>query len=194
MESQASNYPATFEADGPSPQSRLSVFFRLILLIPHAIPVAVIMLLAEILLLLAWFAILFTGRFPARFSGFMTGALRWQARANGYAWLLTDAYPPFSLGDEEQYPVRSRFDVTLEGRNRVTVFFRPLLAIPHFIVLSVLGVIGEFALVIGWIVALFTASLPAGIHSFLAGVQRYNNRLSAYLFLLTDEYPPFSIS
>ncbi|MFQ5382406.1 MAG: DUF4389 domain-containing protein, partial [Dehalococcoidia bacterium] len=82
----------------------------------------------------------------------------------------------------------------LEGRNRLTVFFRPLLAIPHIVVLSVLGVIGEVVLLVAWVVALFTASVPDGIHSFLAGVQRYNNRLSAYLFLLTDEYPPFSIS
>lgn len=194
MESQSSSYPATFEADGPSPQSRLSVFFRLILLIPHAIAVGVVVLIAEILAFLAWFAILFTGRFPGGFSSFMTGALRWQARANGYAWLLTGAYPPFSLGDEEQYPVRSRFDVALGGRNRLTVFFRGLLAIPHVVVLSVLGVIGEVVLLVAWVVALFTASVPDGIHSFLAGVQRYNNRLSAYLFLLTDEYPPFSIS
>lgn len=194
MSAVQSGYPAVFEVDSPAPQSRLTVFFRPLLLIPHLIVVYFVLLLAEILTFLAWFAILFTGRYPAGFAGLTVGAMRWLARVNGYNYLLTGKYPPFSMDEVADYPVRASVTTALEGRNRLTVFFRPLMLIPHVIVLYIVGIAASVVLLISWVVALFTGSVPAGLHGFLAGVQRWGFRVFAYGFLLTDEYPPFSLS
>ncbi len=78
-------------------------------------------------------------------------------------------------------------------QNRVTVVFRLILAIPQFIVLFFLGIAVFFVLIIGWFGALFTGRLPEFAHSFLSGVIRWEIRVNAYLFLLTDIYPPFSL-
>lgn len=76
-------------------------------------------------------------------------------------------------------------------RSRLTSFFRVLLAIPHFIVIGVLGFIAMFAILIGWICALFTGRLPGGIHNYLARLLNYSFQLNAYLYYVVDPYPPF---
>lgn len=194
MSSVAAAYPATLEVSEAAPQGRLGVFFRIILAIPQLIVSGLVVLVAEILTFFAWFVVLFTGRYPASFADFVAGSLRWSTRVNGYTLLLTSQYPPFSLGDEPDYPVRAGFEVALENRNRLTVFFRLIMAIPHVIVLYIIQIVAMIVLFISWIVALFTGSVPAGMHNFLAGFLRYSTRFNAYVWLLTDEYPPFSIS
>lgn len=194
MSSISSSYPATFEADAPVAQGRLGVFFRLILAIPQAIVVGLVLWVAQLLTFLAWFAILFTGKYPMGFANFVVGSLRWQARFNGYQYLLTGRYPPFSLDAEPDYPIRATFDVAAEGRNRLTVFFRVIMIIPHAVLLTIISMVASIVMFIAWIAALVTGSVPAGMHTFLTGVQNYSTRVSAYMFLLTDEYPPFSVS
>lgn len=78
-------------------------------------------------------------------------------------------------------------------QNRVTVIFRIILAIPQFVVLFFLGIAAFVVLVIGWFAALVTGELPEFAHSFLGGVIRWEIRVNAYMFLLTDQYPPFSL-
>jgi hypothetical protein len=78
-------------------------------------------------------------------------------------------------------------------QRRVTVVFRIILAIPQFVVLFFLGIAGFFVAVIGWFAALFTGRLPEFAHSYLSGLVRWEIRVNAYLFLLTDQYPPFSL-
>jgi hypothetical protein len=77
-------------------------------------------------------------------------------------------------------------------RNRVTVFFRGLLAIPHFIVLALWSIVAEIAIVVAWIAALITGRVPAGLHNFFASWLRYTTHVYAYVFILADPYPPFS--
>ena len=77
-------------------------------------------------------------------------------------------------------------------RNRLTVFFRQLLVIPHLIVLTLWSIVAEFAILIAWFAALFTGSVPAGLHNFIASWLRYATHVYAYLFMLADPYPPFS--
>lgn len=188
------SYPADLHTDPPQTQSRLSVFFRLILAIPHTIILGALAYVVSVTAFIAWIAILVTGKCPEGLWKFHAGYLRWTARANGYMYLLTDRYPPFSLDDDVNYPVRFTAEPQLDGRNRLTVFFRPLLMIPHAIALAVLGIVASILLLVGWIIALFTGRVPDGIHTFLAGVMRWSMRLSAYIFLLRDEYPPFSMN
>ncbi len=91
-------YPVTFDVDYPEKLSRLLIFVKWLLAIPHFIVLYFLQLVANILTLISWFAILFTGRFPRGMFDFLVGVERWSMRANAYAfWLMTDSYPPFSL-------------------------------------------------------------------------------------------------
>jgi Domain of unknown function (DUF4389) len=79
------------------------------------------------------------------------------------------------------------------GQNRLTVLVRLILAIPHLVVLWVLGIAAEVVLVVGWFAALVLGRLPDGLAGFLAGYLRWLARVQAYLLLLTDVYPPFEL-
>ncbi len=192
--SMAPAYPFGLEVDGPAPQGRLTVFFRLFMLIPHAIILEFIGLATGVVAIIAWFAILCTGKYPAGLLSFSVNALHWQTRYSGYSGLLTGAYPPFAMGPDAKYPVRLLAEGQETGRNRLTVFFRYFMIIPHIIVLYFVLIAAAVVLLIAWIAALFTGSVPAGMHNFLTGVLRWQTRLTAYAGLLTDQYPPFSLS
>ena len=192
--SMAPAYPFTFDVDPPAPQSRLTVFFRLILAIPHAIILAVLGLVAAVITLVAWFIILITGSYPVGMSNFVVNFLHWSARFSGYLMLLTDKYPPFALGPDDSYPVRLGGTAAESGRNRLTVFFRIIMIIPHYIILYFLNIAAQVVVLICWFIALFTGSVPEGMHNFITGYNRWNMRYTAYALLLTDEYPPFALN
>jgi len=101
MEQQVSKekaeYPITVGVTYPEKLSRLSTFFRLLLVIPQAIVLYIIQIIAGIFLFFAWWVILFTGNYPKGLFDFVAGYLRWNTRVSGYVLLLTDKYPPFSL-------------------------------------------------------------------------------------------------
>ncbi len=138
------------------------------------------------MLVISWFAALFTGQVPAGLADFLAGYLRWFSRVTAYVWLLTDAYPPFALADEA-YPVR--VSVTPGRLNRLAVLFRLFLAIPAFIVAEVAGWgIGIAALVI-WLIVLIAGRMPDTLYQALAAILRYLIRLQGYWLLLTATYP-----
>src|SRR5436190_22509021 len=87
------SFPFTVEVDDPQPQNRLSVLLRLIFVIPQLIAMAVIGIVAEIITIIAWLAIVITGKYPAGMMNFVVGAARWSTRVRGYMLLLTDKYP-----------------------------------------------------------------------------------------------------
>ncbi len=194
MASAASAYPVVVDIDPAAPQSRLSVFLRIIFAIPQLIVVYFVGLAASIVTLIAWLAILFTGKYPEGMLKFSIGALRWQTRVGAYMALLTDKYPQFSLEEDAAYPVRLSVDGQVEGRNRLTCFFRILMLIPAVIVLYLVTIAAEVCILIAWLVALFTGSVPEGIHNFIAGWLRWQTRVSAYALLQVDQYPPFSLN
>jgi hypothetical protein len=88
--------------------------------------------------------------------------------------------------------LRTGFAPELEDRNRLTVGFRIILAIPQLIVLAVLGVAAFVAWVIGFFAVLFTGRWPEGLRTFVVGYMRWFTRVEAYVGLLTDAYPPFA--
>jgi uncharacterized protein DUF4389 len=197
-------------------RNRLTVAFRIILAIPHLLlvggPVAAVWAwtqstdggvtkhdwsagagalgaVAAVCALIAWFAILFTGRYPEGLRSLVTFYLRWRVRATAYVAMLRDEYPPFGEGD---YPASFEF-VPLNGeRNRVSVAFRPILIIPHLIVIWVLGIAWGLTSIIAWFAVLFTGEYPRALYHFALNVFQWNTRVEAYGLLLHDEYPPFS--
>ncbi len=189
MDAPAGQYPVRLQIDVSERGNRLTTLFRLLLAIPHIIVLYVIGIVAQILTILLWFVILITGKRPEGMTGFLVYVLRWSTRANAYLSLLTDEYPPFS-GDERQYPVRIQVDYSEPG-NRLTTLFRLLLAIPHIIALTVLGIVAEIVTIVLWIAIIITGKRPGGLARFLVYYLRWSTRVNAYLSLLTDDYPPF---
>ena len=191
------SYPATFTFDPPESIARWRVIGNVILAIPHLIIAYVLNIVAEVLAFVAWILGVFTGKVPEGILGVIAMTLRYSTRASVYASFLKEEYPPFTfattLADPGDDPrVRVDYGSETEGRNRLTIFFRILLAIPHIIVISLIGIVAFFVYVIAWFAVLFTGKWPTGLRNFVIGLTRWTTRLNAYMYLLTDEYPPFS--
>jgi Domain of unknown function (DUF4389) len=170
----------------PAPQSRLTVLFRIFMAIPHLAVLYIVNFALEIVAVIGWFAALFTGALPEWAHTFIAGVVRWQTRVAAYVFLLTDAYPPFSL-DDAAYPVRL---VTRPTRlSRLAVFFRIILAIPVALI-SGLAAFGFLILsFVGWLITLVTGQLPTALHQAGAAIVRYQARYSGYFFMVTSDYP-----
>jgi hypothetical protein len=140
--------------------------------------------------IIAWLAILVTGRHPRGLWDLAAFYLRWRVRAVAYVALLADPYPPFGDG---AYPAELRLARPDGDRARLSVAFRPLLAVPHFIVLWALGIAWAIATLIALISILIWRRYPEGLNRFAVGVLRWGARVEAYVLLLRDEYPPFSL-
>ena len=194
MSMSAPAYPITVEADDAAPQSRLGVFFRILLVIPHVIVLALLGLVTGLITFVAWFTILFTGGYPEGMMNFVINVSHWSTRVSGYMYLLTGKYPPFAMGPDDSYPVRLIAQGETEGRNRLTTFFRIFMLIPQVIVLYFVQIALEVVGLIAWFAALFTGRVPDGLHSFLTGGLRWQTRVNLYASLITDKYPPFGLN
>jgi hypothetical protein len=185
------SYPVTFEADYVERRNRLTTFFRLILMIPVAIVLYVFGIVASIAILIAWFAIVITGRYPKGLYTFVADFNRFLARVTAYGVLLTDAYPPFSGAEDPAYPVRMQFTGPLESYSRLKTFFRLLLAIPIMVMRYVMGLLLEIGAFAAWFVILVTGKMPRGLFDLMVLANSYTARSDAYVYLLTETYPPF---
>jgi hypothetical protein len=172
---------------GPARQSRLTVLVRIFMVLPHLVVLAFLGIAAEVVAIIGWFGALFTGRLPVFAADFLTGYLRWHTRVTGYAILLTDVYPPFSLEDAD-YPIR--VDVAPGPLNRLAVLFRLFLMIPAWIVQTLLGY-GAYTIVqlVSWLIMLITGEMPAELHQALAAVVRFQARTLGFGLMLTSAYP-----
>ena len=185
------SYPVTFEADYVEQRNRLTTFFRLILLIPVAIVLYVFGIVASIAIVIAWFAIVITGRYPAGLFKFVADFNRFVARVTAYAVLLTDVYPPFNGADDPAYPVRMEFAGPLDPYSRLKTFFRIILAIPIMVLRYVMGLLLEIGAIAAWVVIVVTGKMPRGLFDLMVLANSYTARSDAYLYLLTETYPPF---
>ncbi len=185
------SYPVSFEADYAEPRNRLTAFFRLILAIPVAIVLYLYAIVAFIAIVIAWFAIVFTARFPKGLYDFVAGFVRFLTRVTAYAALLCDPYPPFGGAPDASYPVRMEFAGPLERYSRPKTFFRFILAIPIVFVRYAMAILLEIGAVGAWVVILVTGKLPRGLFDLMVLANSYTARSDAYLYLLTETYPPF---
>jgi hypothetical protein len=185
------SYPVTFQADYAERRNRLTAFFRLILAIPLAIVLYVYGIIAWIAILIAWFAIVFTARYPKGLYEFVARYLRFLTRVTAYAVLLCDPYPPFGGAADASYPVRMEFAGPLEHYSRLKTFFRIIIAIPLMILRYVMGLLLEIGAIGAWVVIVITGKMPRGLFDLMVLANSYTARSDAYLFLLTETYPPF---
>jgi hypothetical protein len=198
MDIASSGYPATLTVETPPKIANWRPLVQWFLAIPHLIMVNVLGFVAEVVAVISWFAILFTGKLPEGLAGVQALYLRYVNRTYAYAGFLREDYPPFAFdttaADPGDYPgVRTDLTPALENRNRLTTFFRLILVFPHFIALAVLGLVAWVVILIAFFAVIFTGAWPDGLRTFIVGVLRWSTRVNAYFLLLTDEYPPFSL-
>jgi hypothetical protein len=170
-------------------RSRLTVFFRLLLVIPHVIWLYIWSIGVSVTVLIAWFAALFTGRVPDGLHNFNAGFLRYSTRVTGYLFLLANPWPPFSSSDP--YPIDVRVDPP-EKQSRLTVFFRLILAIPAIILVYVFRLVNQLVAFLAWFYCLALGRMHEGMRNISAWLLRYEVQTYAYLMLLTDRYPSFA--
>jgi hypothetical protein len=190
-------YPFNLDVDSPAVVRRWRPLLNWLLVIPHQLWLFVLLLGVEVVAFLGWFAIMFTGRLPERWGDYIMSVLRYQWRISTYLYAWTDMYPEFATPagyvDPNDYPA-VLYSARPQNRNRLTVFFRALLAIPHYIVLYIFSILAFVVLVAGWFVVLFTGRWPVGMRGFCVGWQRWSFRVLAYVALVTDDYPPFGVA
>jgi hypothetical protein len=183
-------HPVQLVVGGDMRRSRLTVLLRLILAIPHYVVLALWGIVAELALIVAWFAGLIMGELPGGLHGFLASFLRYQTRLAAYLLLLVDPYPPFSGGDDP-YPV----DVQIappQAQSRLTIFFRLILAIPALILAYVFRLVNQAIAFLGWFYCLATGEMHDGMANLSAWLLRYEVQTYAYIGLLTERYPALS--
>ena len=167
-------------------RGRLSVAFRLLLVLPQAVVLSVLWLVGLVAVVVGWFAALVLGRLPEPIARYLCHLTRYTTRVYAYGWLLTDRYPPFRFLAED-YPVQ--VDLAPGRLNRLAVLFRLFLAIPAMI-LSGLAVAGwEVAGFFIWLLVLVLGRVPGPLFDATTAVLRYSMRLNAYALLVTAAYP-----
>ncbi|HEY2258944.1 MAG TPA: DUF4389 domain-containing protein [Solirubrobacteraceae bacterium] len=184
-------YPVTFEVDYIEQRNRLTTFFRLILAIPLFIWLWLYSIVASVAVIIAWFAIVITGRYPPALYDFNVGFNRLFARATAYTVLLCDPYPPFDGGQDANYPVRMHFAEPLPEYNRLKTGLRLFLAIPILILRYVINLLLEVGAIAAWFVIVILGRMPRGLFDLMVLGNSYTARSDAYLLLLTETYPPF---
>jgi hypothetical protein len=210
-------YPVSFQLVPATEQrNRLTTAFRIFLAIPHLILVGgpavvglgitwslgddasigsgggVLGVFVVLTTVLMWFAILITGRHVDSFWRFAAWFMRWRVRSIAYLMLLRDEYPPFGSGDGS-YPAELHLGEPPAERNRLTVFFRVLLSLPHIIALAFIGIFWSLTTAVAWVVILVTGRYPETLYGFALGALAWTTRVESYVLLLRDEYPPFTL-
>jgi uncharacterized protein DUF4389 len=188
-----SDYPIDLQIDYPEAGiARWRPLLHWLLLIPHYIVLLFLALAAYIVIAITFFAILITGGYPQGLFNFLGGVLRWNNRILGYQYWMTEDYPAFSLGEEPEYPVRTRIDQPEKiARWRPLVHW--LLAIPHWFILYFLFIAEGIVIFIAFFAILFTRKWPRSMFDFTVGILRWRMRVTGFLFWMTEEYPPFSL-
>jgi hypothetical protein len=192
-------YPAQLSVDYPErPLNRLTTFFRAFVAIPIAVVLGILIgsggysYGAGFVIVPTVLMLLFRQKYPFWWFDWNLALTQFTYRVNTYFLLLRDEYP--STDEEQAVHVVLVYPNAAE-LNRWLPLVKWLLAIPHYIVLVVLGVVAFFAVVIAWFAILFTGQYPRGLFDYVVGVLRWSLRVQAYAFLmLTDQYPPFQLA
>lgn len=184
-------YPILYTQDPPEKRNRLTVFFRFFCAIPHFILAFFYGIAFFVTVVIAWFAIVITGRWPAGLYAFAGGFLRFTARVYAYLYLITDTYPPFDGAEHPEYPVQFVIAPAKEKYSRLKTFFRFLLAIPIYIVQYVFSLWLFVVAVAIWFVSVITGRTSGGLMEAMRMPMAFYLRANAYFYLVTEDWPPF---
>jgi hypothetical protein len=180
-------HPVRLQVAGDRERNRLTVFFRLLLAIPHIVWWSLWAIAAFIAAIAGWFAALVTGRLPDALHRFLGAFVRYGTHLHSFVVLLGAPFPGVT-GRPGSYPVDLEIDEP-QPQHRAKTGVRVFLAIPAVAAAGGFGSVAAVAAVGAWFSALATGRLPEGLHGQLGGAVRYEAQAYAYLLLLTDRYP-----
>ena len=185
------HHPVRLVVNDDLQRNRLTVFFRLILAIPLLLWAALWGAISVLAYIVNWFATLIMGRSPDGLHTFLATFLRYTTHVRAYLLLVADPYPQFT-GRPGTYPIDLEIDPP-QPQNRLTVFFRWILAIPVLLLTNILSNLSQLLAVFSWFIALVMGRVPEGLRNFAALAIRIETQTYAYLLLLTDRYPSFNV-
>ena len=168
-------------------RSRLTVFFRLILAIPHFIWMGLWGIAAFFVVIVGWFAALFTGRLPTGMHRFLTRYERYRTNLNAYMSLLANPYPPFN-GQPGLHTVDLHVEPP-QPQPRWKILLRIFLAIPAIILAWVFSQVRQIVAFLGWFVCIVIGRMPKGMRDLGLYCLRYEAQTNCYVMLLTERYP-----
>ena len=184
-------FPLTYEIQRQEEYSRFMPLIKWLLAFPHYVVLVFLGLAALFVLLISFFAVLFTGRYPRSFFGFLVGVGRWAVRVAAYVLLMTDRYPPFTLDDDPDYPVRYDVAYPEEGINHWRPLVHWILVFPYHVIA---GILSNLALTVSFFALftiLFTKRYPPGMFDLALNGLRWGARANVYAAWMTNTYPPF---
>ena len=198
------SYPVSVRGELTKPPSNALWLIKWLLAVPHYIVLAFLWMAFVAAWIIAFFNILFTGKYPKGLFDFNVGVLRWSWRVGFYSYqaLATDKYPPFTLESVADYPADLEVVYPERLSQGLVLVKWWLLAIPHYIIVGLFqggyggrggGGLVSILAIIAAIILLFTGKYNKGIFDFVIGMNRWSYRLYAYVSLMTDEYPPFRL-
>lgn len=187
-------HPVQVTVDDDLRRSRLTVFFRLLLAIPHVVWLALWTVPALVAAIVNGFAVLFTARTPRPLHRFLSAYIRYSAHVSAFIGLAANPFPGF-VGDNSRYPVRVEIEEP-QAQSRLVTLFKLVLALPALLIASILGGdalgwggLAGVATFLAWFAALVRGRMPSGLRDVLVWSIGYSAQVAAYLFSLTDRYP-----
>lgn len=190
-------YPAHLELDAPLEVANWRPLVHWLLAIPHLLIANVLSSVGSVLTLVSWFIIVFTGELPQSIANFQCMILRYQARTYSYVLWLREPYPDFNFdmtpADPGGDPIRIELAPQLVDRNRLTVGLRFLWILPIALFLCLVAIAAWVVGFLGFFAVLFTGRWPEGMRDFMVKTVRLSVRVTAYAYLLVDDYPPFAL-
>ncbi len=202
MAQQQGTYPVSVKGELTEPPAGGWWLIKWLLGIPHFIILAALWVAFVVVVIIAFFAILFTEKYPKKLFDFNLGVLRWTWRVGFYSYqaLGTDRYPPFTL-DAVDYPASLEVPYPEKLSRGLVLTKGWLLAIPHYIIIAFFqGGLGPYRFglvhalaIFAAVMVLFTGKYPEDMFKLVMGMNRWGYRVAAYAALMTDEYPPFRL-
>ena len=182
-------YPISFDTDYEVERNRLTTFFRLLVAIPWILWGYIYGIAALVVVIIAWFAALFTKRYPEGMYNFIAGFIRFQARVGGFVLLLTDELPPFGGGERDDYPIRVGVAPPQPEYRRSRTFFKSLLVYPQQVLLFGVTALAFGAAFITWWRVLFTGKQSVTMHDALKLSLAYTTRVNGFSYVMTEAHP-----
>lgn len=186
----AGEYPVDVDAQLLPEYSRFMPLIKWLIVIPHYVVLFFLGIGAAFVAFIAFFATLFTARYPEGMWNYMYGVQRWAMRVMAYVMLITDKYPPFTLQETPDDTIQLKAEYP-ERVSRWRPFFAWLIVIPYMIVASLIFMVAQICSFFAFFTIIFTRKIPEGLFNVIRNGFTWYMRANFYSYWMSTEYPPF---